>query len=54
MVITTLKISFTVSSRAENESFGKWIIPCFQVMTSLLDAAQASGYKLEKLLELVK
>jgi glycosidase len=54
MVIGCIEISFTVSSLAENEWFIKWIVPCFQVTTELLDAAQASGYKLEKLLELVK
>ncbi len=54
MVIASVDISNSVSRLGEDERFGNSIQPCFQVISALLAAAQASGYKLEKLLDLVK
>jgi glycosidase len=54
MVIVCVEISCTLANLAENEWFGKWILPCYKVLSDLLTSAQVSGYKLEKLLDLLK
>jgi glycosidase len=54
MVIASVEISGTHIDADEINIVGKSILPCYQVISSLLTSAQASGYKLEKLLDLVK
>ena len=54
MVIASVEISGTHINADEINIVGKSILPCYQVISSLLTSAQASGYKLEKLLDLVK
>ncbi len=54
MVIACVEISAANMGVESGEPMGKSILPCFKVISSLITAAQASGYKLEKLLELVK
>ena len=54
MVIASVEISGTHLDEDQTNLAGKSILPCYQVISNLLASAQASGYKLEKLLELVK
>ena len=54
MMISVVEISCSVTDPADKAWFSKRILPCYEVVTDLLNAAQASGYKLEKLVELVK
>jgi glycosidase len=54
MIVAYVEVARAASSSDEEGWFAKRIIPCFQVMTHLLEAAQSSGYRLEQLLELVK
>jgi len=54
MVIASVEISGTHINAEQINIVGKSILPCYQVISSLLTSAQASGYKLEKLLDLVK
>jgi glycosidase len=54
MVIACIELSSNVSGVPGDDKFAKWMLACHQVIMNLLNAAQDSGYKLEKLLELVK
>ena len=54
MVIASVEISGAHIDADQANVVGKSILPCYQVISNLLTSAQASGYKLEKLLDLVK
>jgi glycosidase len=54
MVIASVEISGTHIEEDQTNIVGKSILSCYQVISNLLASAQESGYKLEKLLELVK
>lgn len=54
MVIASVEISGAHIDADQANVVGKSILPCYQVISNLLASAQASGYKLEKLLDLVK
>ncbi len=54
MVIASVEIPAKYAGTGQTELVAKSILTCFRVLSSLLAAAQASGYKLEKLVELVK
>ena len=54
MVIASVEISGAHIDADQANIVGKSILPCYQVISNLLASAQASGYKLEKLLDLVK
>jgi len=54
MVVACVEISGINEAADQRGLVGKSILTGYKVLTNLLSAAQASGYKLEKLLELVK
>jgi len=54
MVIASVEISSNLEALGQSDRVGNSILPCFKVISGLLSAAQTSGYKLEKLLELIK
>jgi len=54
MVIASVEISSSHMARDDTKIVDKSLLPCYQVISSLLISAQESGYKLEKLLDLVK
>jgi glycosidase len=54
MVIASIEISYTLSNSSDNKGFRKWILACYKTISDLETDAQASGYKVEKLLDLVK
>ncbi|HSB65997.1 MAG TPA: hypothetical protein VLD65_05415, partial [Anaerolineales bacterium] len=54
MIIACVEISSNLTTTGQHALIGKSTLPYFKVLTRLLSSAKASGYKLEKLLELVK
>ncbi len=54
MVIAGVEIPAAFNGIGQSEMVVKTILPCYRVLSSLVTAAQAAGYKLEKLLDLAK
>ncbi len=54
MVIACVEISAALAEAGEGDKVAKSILPAYKMISSLLTAAEASGYKMEKLLELAK
>lgn len=54
MVIASVEITGIHMSEDQINMIGKSLLPCYQLISNLLASAQASGYKVEKLLDLVK
>jgi len=53
-IIATVEISVAASADQPAEYIGKSILRCYNTITNIFVNAQASGYKLEKLLDLLK
>jgi hypothetical protein len=53
-IIATVEISSQHLQTDQNNEVGKKILHCFNATTTLIEQAEASGYKLEKLLDLVR
>jgi len=53
-IISVVEISSQHFQMDQNNDVGKKILQCFNETTTLIEQAEASGYKLEKLLDLVR
>jgi len=53
-IIATVEISSQYLQTDQNNEFGKRILQCYNEISTLIEQADASGYKLEKLLDLLK
>jgi hypothetical protein len=53
-IIATLEISSQQTKSDQNSEVGKKILQCFNAITALVEQAGASGYRLERLLDLVR
>ena len=53
-IIASVDISRQHLQNDQDDIVGKNILQCYKVITSLVDQAEASGYKLEELLDFIK